>query len=66
MVPSRQVLPRRQKGSLGCHQQQKPGLGNAPGGFGLSYDELLGFIGQLSDQSMIGASFWAGPLSDLP
>ncbi len=22
--------------------------------------ELLGFIGQLSDQSMIGASFWAG------
>ncbi|MCP4454914.1 MAG: hypothetical protein GY809_25935, partial [Planctomycetes bacterium] len=44
---------------------KKPGLGNAPGGFGLAYDELLGLIGQLSDQRMIGASLWAGPLSDL-
>ncbi len=45
---------------------KKPGLGGAPGGFGLGYDEVLGLIGQLSHEHVIGASLWAGPLSDLP
>lgn len=45
---------------------KKRGLGGDDEGFGLSYDELLGFIGQLADQGMIPASFWAGPLLDLP
>jgi hypothetical protein len=43
---------------------QKPGLGGTPGGFGLSYDELLGLIGQLSDEGLIAAKLWAGPLPD--
>ena len=45
---------------------EKRGLGGAPGGFGLAYDELLGLIGQLSDQGMIAAKLWAGPLPDFP
>ncbi|MCF7973300.1 MAG: flagellar basal body P-ring protein FlgI [Phycisphaerae bacterium] len=45
---------------------EKPGLGNSPGGLGLSYSELLALIGQLSDQGMIPARLWAGPLPELP
>jgi len=41
---------------------QKPGLGGSPGGFGLSYAEVLALIQQLSDQGIIPAKLWAGPL----
>jgi hypothetical protein len=45
---------------------EKPGLGNSPGGLGVSYAEVLALIGQLSDQGMIPAKFWAGPLPVIP
>ena len=45
---------------------KKRGLGGDDDGFGLTYDELLGLLGQLADQGMIPASLWAGPLLDFP
>ena len=44
---------------------KKPALGGEPGGFGLPYDELLALLAQLSEQGMIPAKLWAGPLPDL-
>ncbi len=45
---------------------KKPGLGRSQVGFGMPYDEILSFIGQLSEQEMISAKLWAGPLPNLP
>lgn len=43
---------------------EKPGLGNDPGGFGLSYSDLLYLLRQLSEKGMIPAKLWAGPLPE--
>lgn len=45
---------------------EKPGLGGAPGGLGLSYDVLLTVLARLSEQGLTEAKLWAGPLPELP
>jgi len=45
---------------------KKPRLGSSEAGFGMAYDEILSLIEQLSEQEMIPAKLWAGPLPNLP